>query len=108
MPTKGKPSDFFIMDYEEGDTTDPTGSQRLPTEEQKLFIYTNYPTFSQPSDMILKLYSLYFMALEIEQAVEREKQAYAKPSQGKQTKKKLVQEEVVVDYNEDTVFDVGA
>ena len=25
LPTKGKPAEFFIMDYAEGDTSDPTG-----------------------------------------------------------------------------------
>ena len=28
---KGKPAEFFIMDYLPGDQTDPTGNQRVPT-----------------------------------------------------------------------------
>ena len=33
LPTKGKPSEFFIMDYAEGDMNDPTGGNRVPTQE---------------------------------------------------------------------------
>ena len=43
LPTKGKPSDFFIMDYLMGDTQDLTGQCRVPTQEQKVFVYTHYP-----------------------------------------------------------------
>lgn len=30
---KGKPADFFIMDYIEGDMTDVTGNCRVPTQD---------------------------------------------------------------------------
>ena len=56
---KGKPSDFFIMDYIPGDPRDPTGNFRVPTQDQSIFIFTHYPTESQPQAMILKLYQLY-------------------------------------------------
>ena len=56
---KGKPAEFFIMDYMPGDPRDPTGNYRVPTQPQALFIYTHYPTESQPQAMILKLYQLY-------------------------------------------------
>lgn len=45
---KGKPSSFFIMGHVPGDLTDPTGQSRVPTQEQKLFIYEHYPTMSAP------------------------------------------------------------
>ena len=56
---KGKPSDFFIMDYIPGDPRDPTGNFRVPTQDQSIFIFTHYPTEAQPHAMILKLYQLY-------------------------------------------------
>lgn len=56
---KGKPSDFFIMDYIPGDQRDPTGNFRVPTQDQSIFIFTHYPTEAQPQAMILKLYQLY-------------------------------------------------
>ena len=56
---KGKPSDFFIMDYIPGDARDPTGNFRVPTQDQSIFIFTHYPTEAQPQAMILKLYQLY-------------------------------------------------
>ena len=56
---KGKPSDFFIMDYIPGDPRDPTGNFRVPTQDQSIFIFTHYPTEAQPQAMILKLYQLY-------------------------------------------------
>ena len=56
---KGKPSDFFIMDYIPGDPRDPTGNFRVPTQDQSIFIFTHYPTEAQPPAMILKLYQLY-------------------------------------------------
>lgn len=40
---KGKPSSFFIMDHVPGDTNDPYGHCRVPTQEQMLFIYQHYP-----------------------------------------------------------------
>jgi len=66
LPTKGKPSEFFIMDYAEGDQNDPTGGQRLPTQEQKIFIFANYPMSSQLPAMIGKVYELYFFAKDRE------------------------------------------
>ena len=56
---KGKPSDFFIMDYIPGDPRDPTGNFRVPTQDQSIFIFTHYLTEAQPHAMILKLYQLY-------------------------------------------------
>ena len=56
---KGKPADFFIMDYIPGDQRDPTGNFRVPTQDQSIFIFTHYPTEAQPQAMILKLYQLY-------------------------------------------------
>lgn len=53
---KGKPSTFFIMNYIEGDATDPTGQCRVPTDEQRVFIFTHYPTDSLPHLMIIKIY----------------------------------------------------
>ena len=53
---KGKPAEFFIMDYIEGDMTDQTGNCRIPTEEQKMFIFTHYPTEVQPQAMVAKIY----------------------------------------------------
>ena len=44
------------MGYVEGDTRDPTGGSRVATSEQATFIYTHYPTDSQPGPMIMKLY----------------------------------------------------
>jgi peptide chain release factor subunit 3 len=32
LPTKGKPSSFFVMDYTPGDGRDPTGQSRVPTQ----------------------------------------------------------------------------
>ena len=81
LPTKGKPSDFFIMDYEPNDTNDPTGGQRLPTQEQKIFIFTHYPTCAQLPAMIGKLYELYFAAKKREEE-EAEKARYGKPGKG--------------------------
>ena len=49
---KGKPSSFFIMDHIPGDTRDPTGQCRVPTQEQSVFIFTHYPMCAQPSMMI--------------------------------------------------------
>ena len=34
------------MDYIEGDQRDPTGQCRVPTTEQRVFIFTHYPTFA--------------------------------------------------------------
>ena len=62
LPTKGKPSDFFIMDYLMGDTQDLTGQCRVPTAEQRLFVFTHYPNCAQPSMMIAKIYELFFFA----------------------------------------------
>lgn len=65
---KGKPSEFFVMDYVPGDARDPTGQFRVPNTAQSVFIFTNYPTESQADKMILKLYSLYQDAVNHEQA----------------------------------------
>jgi len=78
LPTKGKPSEFFIMDYAEGDQNDPTGGQRLPTTEQKMFIFSNYPMSSQLPAMIGKVYELYFFAKDREDKIA-EAAAYGKP-----------------------------
>ena len=47
LPTKGKPSSFFVMDYVQNDPRDPTGQCRVPTKEQSVFIFIHYPTNSQ-------------------------------------------------------------
>ena len=81
-PTKGKPSSFFILDYDPNSNADPNGNHRVPTADQRIFIYTNYPTFSQETDMIVKIYELYFLA----QQEEQEKEMYSKqPRNKKQT-----------------------
>lgn len=82
LPTKGKPSDFFIMDYQEGDESDPTGGCRIPTMDQKMFIFSNYPTCAQLPAMIGKVYELYFLAKDIEEK-EAAKKAYGKPEHRK-------------------------
>ncbi len=56
---KGKPSSFFVMDFLQGDSRDPTGQQRVPTQEQSVFIFTHYPMCARPDMMIMKLYDLY-------------------------------------------------
>ena len=58
-PTKGKPSSFFVMEYVHGSQKDPTGQMREPNQEQKMFIFMHYPTYSQESDMIGKLHELW-------------------------------------------------
>lgn len=81
LPTKGNPSDFFIMDWVPGDTNDVTGQGRVPTEEQKIFIFTHYPNCAQLQMMIAKVYELYYFAVgkeQKEQEKERNKNNYNK------------------------------
>ena len=66
LPTKGKPSEFFILDVDYESNDDPTGQQRVPTQEQKMFIFQHYPTCAQPTLMISKIYELYFFAKDKE------------------------------------------
>ena len=74
-PTKGKNSDFFILDYDPTSNDDPYGNCRVPNQEQELFIYTHYPTFSQRTQMIIKLYELYHFAKAEEDSEEAYKRA---------------------------------
>ena len=67
------------MDHSPGDMTDPTGNNRVPAQEQKVFIFTHYPMDSQPSAMISKLYEMYDCAFRMEQAAEEAKNAYKNP-----------------------------
>lgn len=92
LPTKGKPSEFFIMDYAEGDMNDPTGGCRLPTQEQKIFIFANYPTSSQLPAMITKIYELYFFAKDREDKAA-EAAAYGKPKNRQQQQELSSEEE---------------
>ena len=78
LPTKGKPSSFFVMDYAPGDPRDLSGGCRVPNQEQRVFIYTHYPTCSADSMMIAKIYELYAIAFNMEQAELAEKDAYGK------------------------------
>lgn len=75
-PTKGKPSSFFVMDYDQNSTADPYGNGRVPTTEQRIFIFTHYPTESQESQMISKLYELWSLANQD----EKDKETYSKKS----------------------------
>jgi hypothetical protein len=100
---KGKPSSFFIMDHVEGDQQDPTGSSRVPTAEQRVFIYANYPTESLPHLMIMKIYQLYADAVAHEKAKEREKEAYKPASRSKQPAVETY-EEIILNDEEETTF----
>ena len=106
LPTKGKPSSFFVMDYTPGDTRDPTNQCRVPTSAQSLFIYTHYPTQSLPEAMIMKLYELYDAAARMEQIKEAEKNLYKKPSGKGQRQEFEYVDEVLLD-DEDTTFGGG-
>jgi len=107
LPTKGKPSTFFVMDYVIGDSRDPTNQCRVPTPTQSVFIYTHYPTQSSPDTMIMKLYELYDAAARIEQSKEAEKNLYKKPSgKGQRQEVEYVDEVILLD-DEDTTFGGG-
>lgn len=93
LPTKGKPSEFFIMDWLPGDTNDVTGQCRVPTGPQKLFIYEHYPTCSQLPMMITKIYELYFSA-KAKEDKELEQEAYKKPGYRKNKNKDVDELEV--------------
>lgn len=82
---------------------DPTGNCRVPTNEQRIFIFTHYPTESQPSAMINKIYTLYQDAYNYEEAERRRKEAYTKP---KTTGPKVVMEEQdeVIDLTQESGF----
>lgn len=103
LPHKGKPSDFFVMDFVEGDQRDTTGGCRVPTKEQSVFIYTHYPTDSAPSAMIAKIYWLWSEAKNAELAEEAAKNAYNKPAGRGRKEEVEVYEEVLLD-EEDTTF----
>ena len=51
-PTKGKSSDFFAMESDMNSNADPYGYHKVPNQEQKVFIFTHYPTFAQETAMI--------------------------------------------------------
>ena len=67
-PTKGKPSSFFAMETDMSSNDDPNGYHKVPNQDQSMFIYTHYPMHSQKSEMILKIYELYYWAYNEEQS----------------------------------------
>lgn len=71
-----------------------------------MFIYTHYPTFSAPDQMVLKIYELYSIAHSIEEAKRAELNAYSKkPSKPKQDVEYV--DEVVLLEDEDVSYGAG-
>lgn len=93
---KGKPSEFFIMDHQPGNTDDPTGNCRVPTQEQRVFIFTHYPTESQPQAMINKIYQLYQEAFSHEESEKKRKNDYRGPS-NKGPRVQVEEQEEIID-----------
>ena len=98
LHTKGKPSSFFIIEY------DGEGNPQLNTD-QKNFIFLHYISYSDPSDMLMIIDWLHGNALELEAEAKRTKDAYSKPSNsGKRNTTKKQSEEYEVDYDEESSF----
>lgn len=71
-----------------------------------MFIYINYPTFSAPDQMIIKIYELYSIAYNLEAAREAEKNAYTKKPSTKGRQEVEYVDEVILE-DEETTFGGG-
>lgn len=74
----------------------------MPTQEQRVFIFTHYPTCSREDLMIAKIYELYADASTAEQLKAQSQAAYGRPSK-KQAAQAQAYEEELID-EEDTTF----
>ena len=92
LPHKGKKSEFFIV------KRDVDGNPLPLEQEQKLFVFIHYPTYTDPDDMVTILDWLEGVAADYEWAEAEAKKAYGKP---KKQKSKNSDEDVIYERDDD-------